>query len=502
MKSRFAIKILFLSLFPVFLLSVILPMVFVYRERGILEREFNKRGASLARNLSASVKLGVFAYDTALVKPPLEEVCEEEDVAYVAVYDTGGNVFYAIGANPHWGEAPPSSTVRDFVSPVEIYIGEFGRERRKEVLGYVRVGLDSGHLFQEIAKSVKAGALLGVFFFLVGFVTLFSLTSRISRDFCTLIQGAKQMGAGNLDLVIKVESKDEIAELAEVLNWMALQLKIEIVELQQASEKLRRLNLELEEKVRERTKELEEANIRLQEASAHKSEFLANMSHELRTPLNSIIGFTTLLLEGVDGPVNEEQRKSLEKVLRNSEHLLALINSVLDLSKIEAGKMELRTTRFPIKEVLDTVCGAMEPIAQKKGLRLKVDVEGVDTIYGDKAKIKQVIMNLVSNAIKFSNRGTIRVSVKSEGQDVVITVRDQGIGIPEEELTNIFEPFHQIDGSSTRGYQGTGLGLSIAKRFVEMHGGRIWVESVVGEGSAFTFTIPQGENDGKDFDRG
>ncbi len=238
-------------------------------------------------------------------------------------------------------------------------------------------------------------------------------------------------------------------------------------------------------------REIEEKGRELEIASKHKSDFLANMSHELRTPLNAILGYTELILDKIYGDVPENIQEVLERVEKNGRHLLGLINDVLDLSKIEAGQLVLSLDDYSMKEVVHTVFTSVESLAAEKNLELKVSVAPeVAQGKGDHQRISQVFLNLVGNAIKFTEAGEVRVEATASDDTFVISVSDTGPGLSEADQQMIFEEFHQVDGSSTRKKGGTGLGLSIAKRIVEMHGGRIWVESTEGKGSTFWFTLP------------
>ncbi|MDW7990667.1 MAG: GAF domain-containing protein, partial [Anaerolineae bacterium] len=230
---------------------------------------------------------------------------------------------------------------------------------------------------------------------------------------------------------------------------------------------------------------------RLKEVDRLKSQFLANMSHELRTPLNSIIGFSRVILKGIDGPITEQQRQDLEAIYNSGQHLLGLINDILDISKIEAGKMELTFEPTDLKEIIRGVMSTAIALVKDKPIELQQSVpENLPTIIADSRRIRQVLLNLVSNAAKFTDEGFIRVEARTEGDYVVISVSDSGIGIPPEKLPKIFEAFTQVDSSPSRKYGGTGLGLTISKSFVELHGGKIWVESELGKGSTFTFALP------------
>ena len=238
-------------------------------------------------------------------------------------------------------------------------------------------------------------------------------------------------------------------------------------------------------------REIEAKGRELEIASKHKSDFLANMSHELRTPLNAILGYTELILDKIYGDVPENIQEVLERVEKNGRHLLGLINDVLDLSKIEAGQLVLSLDDYSMKEVVHTVFTSVESLAAEKNLELKVSVAPeVAQGKGDHQRISQVFLNLVGNAIKFTEAGEVRIEATASDDTFVISVSDTGPGLSEADQQMIFEEFHQVDGSSTRKKGGTGLGLSIAKRIVEMHGGRIWVESTEGKGSTFWFTLP------------
>ena len=259
----------------------------------------------------------------------------------------------------------------------------------------------------------------------------------------------------------------------------------------------------LEELVSERTRFIEQLEIdkvELQELDRMKSAFLANMSHELRTPMNTIIGYTEVLLDKIDGNVNEEQEKSLKKVKESAKHLLQLIDNILNISKIESAKMRLDIREVSIKPMIESLIPEFQPLMQQKGLRLSLDLnEKYPIVYGDTDKIKQILISLLSNAVKFTGEGGITVTTgisdmgikKGEHpQFMEICVEDTGIGIKEDDIGKIFDKFVQIDFALVRQYEGTGLGLAIAKGLVNLHKGSIWVRSEYGIGSRFCFTLP------------
>jgi len=233
------------------------------------------------------------------------------------------------------------------------------------------------------------------------------------------------------------------------------------------------------------------ANRQLEVASQHKSEFLANMSHELRTPLNAIIGFSEVLTDRMFGELNEKQEEYLKDIYASGTHLLSLINDILDLSKIEAGRMELELTDFDLPTALDNALMLVRERAGRRSITLQTSVdERLGQIQADERKIRQVVLNLLSNAIKFTPEGG-RIEVGAVPKDgfVEVSLSDTGVGIAPEDQEAIFEEFRQV-GTAEKKAEGTGLGLTLCRKFIELHGGRIWVKSRVGAGSTFTFTIP------------
>jgi signal transduction histidine kinase len=239
-------------------------------------------------------------------------------------------------------------------------------------------------------------------------------------------------------------------------------------------------------------REIEDKSQQLEAASRHKSEFLANMSHELRTPLNAIIGFSEVLLERMFGEVNAKQTEYLQDILASGQHLLSLINDILDLSKVEAGRLELELGRFHLPTALDNALTLIRERAIQHGITLTQGVdERVGYIVADERKVKQILLNLLSNAVKFTPEGgRVGVTATASNDAFTIAVSDTGIGIAPEDQAAVFEEFRQVGRDDARKQEGTGLGLTLAKKFVELHGGRIWVQSQVGQGSTFTFTLP------------
>ncbi|MEH0021890.1 MAG: ATP-binding protein [Desulfobacter sp.] len=247
-----------------------------------------------------------------------------------------------------------------------------------------------------------------------------------------------------------------------------------------------------EEAIRFKNMELELMNKELQEAHRLKSVFLANMSHELRTPLNAVIGFGNILLKGMSGPVNEGQKKQLQTIKNNGEHLLQLINEMLDVSKIEAGKIDLVCERFSLLELLEEIKDAFVPQVKNKHLVFSVDMPEDCRLHTDRVRLKQILMNLVNNAVKFTEEGSVAIiGDTSRSGYVTLAVTDTGIGIKEENMDMLFIPFHQLDMSLTKKYQGTGLGLHLSQKLAKLLGGKISARSRYRKGSRFSLAIPR-----------
>jgi signal transduction histidine kinase len=248
---------------------------------------------------------------------------------------------------------------------------------------------------------------------------------------------------------------------------------------------------QLETRIAERTQQLRQLNEQLEQASRHKSEFLANMSHELRTPMNAIIGFTKLVMRRSKEQLPAKQYENLQKSLSSAEHLLTLINQILDLSKIEAGRLEIYPGRFRLQAMIEECIRTVEPMIKPESVGLSLEVPGdLPDLYSDRDKLKQIVLNLLSNAIKFTERGHICLVAKGDKEWIAIDVADTGPGISRDKFDFIFEEFRQMDGGATRQHGGTGLGLSISRHLAHLLGGDIVVDSVVGQGSTFTIKVP------------
>ncbi len=300
---------------------------------------------------------------------------------------------------------------------------------------------------------------------------------RVVRPLNSLYQGVERISRGDLYSRLELKTGDEFEHLAEEFNKM--------------TGALREAYTSLEQKVAERTQELMIANQKLDGASRHKSEFLTNVNHELRTPVSAIIGFTRLVLRKTEGQIHESEKEKLQKVLITAEHLLNVINSLLDLAKIEAGRIDLSVESFRAEDLIMAATSTVQPMVKDGRVRLIHEVApNLPTLNTDRDKLEQIILNLLSNAAKFTEQGEIKISASQQNGSLRLVVSDTGIGIEEGALSHVFEEFHRADTIKMRKYGGTGLGLAIVKKLVNALGGEIGVESEVGKGSTFTVTVP------------
>jgi signal transduction histidine kinase len=317
--------------------------------------------------------------------------------------------------------------------------------------------------------------IIGIFW--IATVTIsayYNLSRYIFNPVLQLQKGAQRVSEGNLSQPVPVRRQDEINAAITVFNDMTTQLA---------------------QGNRERDKLIEElriANQAAQESVRLKSEFLATMSHELRTPLNAITGYTSIMIEGMTGPLAEETQHMLERVQSNGTNLLALINQVLDLAKFEAGRVELTLVAIDVHQWAKDLLDQTQVLATAKNLNFSLEIDPAlpQMLYTDPMRLSQMALNLLSNAFKFTHKGEVNLSLKVHGEAWQIIVRDTGVGIPAHATGYIFEEFRQVDGSTTRQFGGTGLGLSIVRNIAHLMNGEVTVSSVLGKGSTFTLTLP------------
>ena len=362
------------------------------------------------------------------------------------------------------------------------------------------LGEVTGAIASKLAKDQEAhgtrklisDTIILILVVVLAMVASWIIVGWIVRPLERITKAMTALASGEDDVAVTATNqRGEIGEMARAVQVFKEKSEARNLEISRANAALKRLNEDLESRVEQRTAELASARDEAVRSNQAKSQFLANMSHELRTPMNAIIGFTRLVMRRGKKELPQQQYGNLEKILLSANHLLALINDVLDLSKIEAGHMEIRQGTFDLGLLLDLCLRTVEPTIGNKAVALrKGEIDELPAIISDQDKLKQILINLLSNAVKFTSEGDVVIDAKRQGNAVSISVRDSGIGIPEEAQSLIFEEFRQVDSSSTRQYGGTGLGLSITRHLVHLIGGDITVKSLPGQGSTFTVTIP------------
>jgi signal transduction histidine kinase len=518
------VKFLLLVSFGFIVSGLVFGWAFSRQYNRMLRTEFQKRGETLVRGLAANGRLDVWVGNKERLSRLVESAREESDVVAASVYSSGREVLARTekvrGAAaerpppvPRFVEVegktlPNGERALSFRAPVELQVeagrspdetaellgGTAAKATRTETIGTVEIVFGLSDVEQRIADVQVTTMEITVGVVGVGIVLVLMLSRVFVAPIERIAVTARRIAGGDFRSRATVRSRDELGELADAFNTMTTTLG-------EREEELRRVNLSLEQKVRERTAELElkqsqliTANVELERASRLRSEFLANMSHELRTPLNAVNGFSELLLEETYGPLLPKQRRYVDNILASGKHLLQLINDILDLSKIEAGRMDVRQEEFSLRQAIESAASVIQPLAQKKGLAVEVTVEdGLDHLRLDPGKTKQILYNLMSNAVKFTDNGGIQISAArppAAPQWVEIVVADTGIGIRPDDQVRIFREFEQVDGSHARRYEGTGLGLALTRRLVELQGGTIRVDSEIGRGSRFVIRLP------------
>ncbi|TYC59351.1 response regulator [Marinobacter sp. BW6] len=509
-------KVLVVTLVPTLLTTLMLGLFFTYSWVNNIESLLKDRGESLSRQLAAGSEYGLFTANRSLLSSLSNALLEEQDVRSITFFGSDGSRLLHTGPGSsetvqseeltaeHATRISRENSTR-FVTPVflqdlmiESMLDPDARQSMsnlREPLGWVVV--EMSHIRTE--KETYKALLISLLLILGGVILSMAIAMRLSRAFTNpvfeLNEAVAKLKEGKLDTRVFTGAGPEFEQLESGLNAMAEELSKAQAEMQQnidqATEDLR----ETLETIEIQNIELDFARKEALEASRIKSEFLANMSHEIRTPLNGIIGFTELLLKS---PLPRQQRDHLSTIRKSSEILLTIINDILDFSKIEAGKLILDRVPFQLRDIVEEVMVMLAPAAHAKNLDLVPLVynDVPDNIMGDPLRVKQVITNLVNNAIKFTQTGEVvlRASLEEEETDINrvtlrLSITDSGVGLSRAQQQSLFNAFSQADASTARQYGGTGLGLAISKRLVEEMGGKIGLESELGKGSTFWFTL-------------
>ncbi len=517
-----------------------------------VERQIRTQAAQSARQVAetAGYALGpaVSAGNTRDIAKVLQGVQSIDTVRFSAVYGSRGEPLDSTTTTPSWAM---EQTARDGLTRIYTRREDnmlvavapiFYEEPRAEQVGTLIIGFTTEGTQHSVRENIKASLAVGLVTLILGVAVSVFLSNRYLRPVIELTEAAQKVAQGNLETVsVRVSTRDEIQDLSQSFEVMTDKLRVSRDEIERQNrlleyrvqERTRQLmetiweleeirgNLEqlvqertrgleqsraelrawastLEEKVHEKTQELRELNDnllvsyqKLKEVDRLKDEFLANMSHELRTPLNSIIGFSGMLMQDRQGFLNPEVREDLQIIYQNGRSLLGLIDTILDLSKIEAGKMDLELEAINPVTLLDEVKAMSAGLVMGRGIVIQYQrPEGELRVMGDRDRLRQVFTNLVGNAIKFTEAGSVRIQAFPEGNRFCVVIEDTGIGMSEDELERLFKPFQQVDGSITRRFGGTGLGLAISQRFMGLMNGRILARSRKGEGSTFIVEMP------------
>lgn len=467
---------------------------------------------------------------------------------FSAVFDASGNLLDGTPATPAWAAsyAQKSGLSRTFTRSDEgvlvAVVPVFYEEPHAGQVGTLVIGFTTEGTRRAELDIIHASLLVGLITLILGLGAAVFLSNRYLQPVVQLTEAAQKVAQGHLEpVVVATRSRDEIQDLSQSFAVMTDRLRASRDEIERQNRLLEyrvqertrqlmetiweleeiRANLEqlvhertrgleqsrgelrawastLEEKVQEKTHELRELNEsllasfqKLKEVDQLKDEFLANMSHELRTPLNAIIGFSGMLMQDPSGRLHPDAREDLQIIYQNGKALLGLIDSILDLSKIEAGKMEMDLEPVDPVALLDDVRAMAAGLIQDRPIRLEFQrPEQSFRVMGDRDRLRQVFINLVSNAVKFTEAGTVTLAVEAMGGRLLLRITDTGIGMSEDEMGRLFKPFQQVDGSIARRFGGTGLGLAISQRFMGLMNGRIWATSQKGEGSSFVVEMP------------
>jgi len=511
--------------------------------RALLADQLSERGLVLARNLAINSGYGVFTEDLLTLNRLLDGVMAEPDVLFAVITDKDGKplarrvrggqdaALAGVQSRLPVGDAEAVSTERagadEFLllsAPVRtresviadqeetFLIGfldlgfspderlEIPREERTEFRGKVHLGLSTADIAAGMGDVTRRVVMLTLIVILAGILISALLVRLLTKPLLAMTHVTAQVARGDLSAKMDVKGGDEVALLGTAFNRMTDALHARDEEIRRSHERLAAanrelgdLNAHLEERVAQRTRELEASNRELVLATERKSRFMANLAHELRTPLNSVIGFSEALRDGLLGALTDKQLRYVENIVTGGRHILEMSGGILDLAKIEAGSVEVRLEPLDVAHALHEIVTITEPQASRKGLTVKVALGGLDTrrtYVADRGKFKQVLYNLVSNAIKFSPQGAaIEVAARTRNDHLEVGVSDHGPGVPEAAREEIFEEFRQLEPDESAG--GSGLGLSISRKLVELHGGRIRVSDTNGGGATFTVELPE-----------
>lgn len=468
---------------------VVLAIVFftmrsVWREQNNFQAELEEQARIILEPLERSVVNPLLRLDVDSVGQLIENFGATKSGLTVQIYDQDGRLIAdtTVDGNPlvfstqvdPFGRRLLGAEETIFEWHDDYLLAGQGIITGSQRPGAVSIVMPTSALQAKQASVRNQGILVALVALVIGVLLSWLLSRSITEPISQLTKATERLAAGDLSQRVIAGGQDEIATLARSFNKMADTLQETITNLEKQAVELRL------------------ANQRALDASRVKSEFLATMSHELRTPLNAILGFSGLLLMGIGGEIAESARDRIERIESNGQHLLSLINNILDIAKIEAGRMEIVPKVHELSKLVEDWRGRIAILAESKSLTLdfKINESMPPTLYVDKERLSQIASNLLSNAVKFTDVGKVSLDIRKDGDFWLLQVSDTGVGIPAEAQEYIFDEFRQVDGSYTRVHGGTGLGLSIVQKLTQAMGGTVRLTSKLGEGSTFLVRLP------------
>ncbi len=490
-------KLIAIQLLTAFIVLLFFGIFVVFNLQDVFRRSVISQLTLMAQLIGANSISALNFLDNEVAEEILSSLATEEDIVNAWIYDADGDLFakYSKAGYPNFSFPKIEKESHQFS-------GDYITLSKRIFQDGNIIGMVSLRLYMKQFRDMVKQDIIAAFFVLIAGMIIALLLSvlmkrTISNPILHLVEATKEVSeTGNYLIRVKKEGEDEIGVLYDGFNTMLEQIHKRQLErdkaeaaLWKSEEKLLRESEDLNIRIQEATNELEQANIKLLEIDQLKNMFIANMSHELRTPLNSIIGFTGILLMGMTGELTAEQKKQLTMVKSSSSHLLALVNDIIDMSKIEAGKAELIIEQFDLGTVMQEVKDSLKVAADKKGLNMHLKMQKGLLIKSDDRRVKQIIVNLVGNAVKFTEEGEVEIKMAEKDGMVEVSVRDTGPGIKNEHMDMLFKPFSQIPIEGVL-KEGTGLGLHLSNKLADLLGGEISAESTFGKGSTFTLKIP------------
>lgn len=472
------------------MMAVVLGITLNYYFKANTELS-TKNEVVLTNVLSDLGRIALFNAEYDEFQPYVEEIVTNPIVEKVMLLDHDNRVVVSSNVTDVGKISPPINNLRNKNESHYWRVEQISNSSGK--LGKLAILFSHDSLVMANDEAIDLGigtALSGMIIIaIIGIIIGFLLTRRLEN----LTDAATRIAEGNFSVSVNTTGDDEVGILGKTFNQMARNVEKLIAELRDRESELRSIQLDLEQRIQQRTAELAVARDEALAANHTKSLFLANMSHELRTPLNAICGYSELISEIAAEQGYEQIRGDIQNIHSAGNHLLSIVNNVLDLSKIEAGKMEFELREFEISELIHEVVSSVKPQVEKNNNQLEINFDdSITSMYTDETKVSQILINLIANAAKFTENGNITFTIRKHPQHnlALFTIEDTGIGISPQHINSLFEEFTQADSSTTRKYGGTGLGLALTKRICELLGGQIDVSSQLDKGTKFTICLP------------